>query len=532
MGTAAFVTDSSNNEYDEVPYESYPYSYTHPDKLATIARLFGLKPAPVTKCRVLELGCASGGNLIPMAIQFPESEFIGIDLSVKQIEDGKEMIAAFGLKNITLKHMDIKNVINEEPGRFDYIISHGIYSWVPDHVKDAMFEICKQKLTQEGVAYISYNVLPGWHIRGMVREMMLYHAGQLSDPNKRAEQSRALMEFINSSVQYTNVYASILKHELDFIRVQKDSYLLHDYLEEINTPVYFYQFVQRASNHGLQFLGEADFAVMLASNFGPGISETLNRLSNDVIKTEQYMDFLRNRAFRMTLLCRSNIQLNRNVQSHLVRQFRVSGLVKPVNEKMNFQSPQNESFALPNGLFINTADPRAKATLQCIYEAWPQSLSFEELYAAAAARVSSVSVKSPSAVEQEKESLSADILNIYSMGHFKLSTFKADFVTTVSDFPKVSKLALYQANKGIPVTNQLHEMLTPDVTGNALIKLCDGSNSRSQILEKFIQIVKSGELKLERQIPPEATDEQLHNELQPYVENVLQTLGKYALLVE
>jgi methyltransferase-like protein len=199
---------------------------------------------------------------------------------------------------------------------------------------------------------------------------------------------------------------------------------------------------------------------------------------------------------------------------------------------MNFQSPQNESFALPNGLFINTADSRAKATLQCIYEAWPQSLSFEELYAAAAARVSSVSVKSPSAVEQEKESLSADILNIYSMGHFKLSTFKADFVTTVSDFPKVSKLALYQANKGIPVTNQLHEMLTPDVTGNALIKLCDGSNSRSQILEKFIQIVKSGELKLERQIPPEATDEQLHNELQPYVENVLQTLGKYALLVE
>lgn len=71
--------------YDEVPYESYPFAQTHPDRLATVATLLGLRPAPVEQCRVLELGCAGGGNLIPMALTLPESTFVGIDLSARQI---------------------------------------------------------------------------------------------------------------------------------------------------------------------------------------------------------------------------------------------------------------------------------------------------------------------------------------------------------------------------------------------------------------------------------------------------------------
>src|SRR5439155_909713 len=67
--------------YDEVPYESRAFTETHPDRLATVATLFGLKPPPVEKCRVLELGCADGTNLIPMAIGLPEGTFVGVDLS-------------------------------------------------------------------------------------------------------------------------------------------------------------------------------------------------------------------------------------------------------------------------------------------------------------------------------------------------------------------------------------------------------------------------------------------------------------------
>jgi hypothetical protein len=67
--------------YGDVPYVSQPFPQTHPDRLATLGRLFGLTPAPIPRCRVLELGCASGGNLIPLAYQLPESEFVGVNPS-------------------------------------------------------------------------------------------------------------------------------------------------------------------------------------------------------------------------------------------------------------------------------------------------------------------------------------------------------------------------------------------------------------------------------------------------------------------
>src|SRR5262245_13581209 len=72
---------------DSVPYESHPYVQTHPSRLFVVGTLFGTRPTPVQRCRVLELGCAAGGNLIPMADALPESEFIGIDASERAIED-------------------------------------------------------------------------------------------------------------------------------------------------------------------------------------------------------------------------------------------------------------------------------------------------------------------------------------------------------------------------------------------------------------------------------------------------------------
>jgi len=87
-------------------------------------------PAPVTKCRVLELGCASGGNLIPMAFNLPESEFIGVDFSAKEVEMGNKIIKDLNLKNIRLEQLSIMD-IDETFGKFDYIICHDVYSSVP-----------------------------------------------------------------------------------------------------------------------------------------------------------------------------------------------------------------------------------------------------------------------------------------------------------------------------------------------------------------------------------------------------------------
>src|SRR5262245_23959957 len=91
--------------YDEVPYSSHPYAQSHPIRMSVLGVLFGMTPAPVDRCRVLELGCAGGGNLVPMAAVLPESRFVGVDLSSVQIADGQRLVEALGLKNIELKHL-------------------------------------------------------------------------------------------------------------------------------------------------------------------------------------------------------------------------------------------------------------------------------------------------------------------------------------------------------------------------------------------------------------------------------------------
>ena len=83
--------------YDEIPYPNLCHNQTHPDRLAVIGRLLGMRPAPVTSCRVLELAAAKGGNLAPLAQALPGSEFVGLDYSAVQVAGGQALLAGAGL---------------------------------------------------------------------------------------------------------------------------------------------------------------------------------------------------------------------------------------------------------------------------------------------------------------------------------------------------------------------------------------------------------------------------------------------------
>ena len=169
--------------YDVIYYPGHSFPETHPDRLATMASYYGLESAPIDRCRVLELGCGVGGNLIPIACLYPESEFIGVDLSAHAIERGQANVAALGLTNIALHNRNIMEMASD--GRpFDYIIAHGVYSWVPPAVREKMLALYGECLAPNGVAYVSYNAHPGSHLRDMVRDMMLFHIRDLTEPKR------------------------------------------------------------------------------------------------------------------------------------------------------------------------------------------------------------------------------------------------------------------------------------------------------------------------------------------------------------
>jgi len=131
--------------YDEFLYENYAYPQTHINRLATLAILLGMTPVPIENCRVLELACGDGSNLLPMAYAFPSSRFLGIDRAAKPIASGREIIERLGLKNLELRQFDLMDMA-EESGEFDYIIAHGLYSWVPPPVRDRLLQLCRSHL--------------------------------------------------------------------------------------------------------------------------------------------------------------------------------------------------------------------------------------------------------------------------------------------------------------------------------------------------------------------------------------------------
>ncbi|MDP6723029.1 MAG: class I SAM-dependent methyltransferase [Pirellulaceae bacterium] len=251
--------------YDQVPYPNRPQRTAHPRHLEAVATLFGMTPQPSPQCAVLELGSATGANLVAQAYDLSESDFLGVDFSEAQVAEGQKTVESLGLKNIELRHADIRDV-DPTWGQFDYIICPGVYSWTPREIQDKIMAICQANLAPNGVAFVSYNVYPGWHLRTTIRDMMLYHVSHIEDRQGQIDQARAILEFLAASCQEDAARGPMVRKELESVRRLNDAFFFHEYLEASNTPIYFHEFADRAHTKGLQYLGEADVSLMFSTS--------------------------------------------------------------------------------------------------------------------------------------------------------------------------------------------------------------------------------------------------------------------------
>ena len=449
------------NPYDEVPYPGYPFSQTHPDRLATMARLFGMNPAPVECCRVLELGCGDGGNLIPIAYTLPGSQFVGVDLGARSIAQGQSMVEALCLTNVTLQRLDILEA-GAGLGKFDYIAAHGVYSWVPPPVQDRILAICRENLNPQGVAYISYAVYPGAHVRAMLAEMLRYRASRFAAPHEQIAQARALLAFLATARPPEDGYMLLLRQEVESLLSRRAELVYHDHLAEFQAPLYFHEFVERAASHGLQYLGEADFFEMLDAAQAPEVSSVLRKLAADPIDKEQYLDFLKCRRFRQTLLCHSQTPLRRRLESAQMRKFYVgTGAHRD---------------ALPEKM--PSDHPLAQAAMAALIEAWPAALEFGELLDRVRARAG---------IHREDDVLLADmVLAFFACGQCQLHVHPPRFANAVSQRPRASAVARLQARTGDLVTNLCHEAVhLEDALSLRLLCALDGTHDRAALLEEL-----------------------------------------------
>ncbi len=346
---------NDQQSYDELPYLVRSYVQSSPDRLATLARLHGLRAPDVAACRVLELGCAAGGNIIPLAQTLPRSTFTGVDASGRQIADGQSIVASIGLANITLKHADILE-IDDDWGQFDYIIAHGIYSWAPEAVREHILTVCKRNLAPTGVAYISYNTYPGWSVLGSIRDALLYHTRGIADPRDRAASARSLLQFLAEAEGDYSVFetrpmamaAQFFREKVESLGHDGDTYLLHELLAEVNAPLYFSQFAEQAAEQGLQYLCEAQLSDTVLSAFPRSVAQAITSVATDPVDLGQYMDFLRDQTFRQTLLCHDDVTPDRMLDLDAVMGLYATSRAVPDSEEPDMEAGSVEQFRVVN----------------------------------------------------------------------------------------------------------------------------------------------------------------------------------------
>jgi len=515
------------NAYDEVSYAGFPFPQTHPDRLATIATLLGIEPAPVESCRVLELGCGDGGNIVPMAYGLPGSRFVGIDLAALPISRGRAMAEALGLKNVALYQEDILQ-FSVCRGEFDYIIAHGIYSWVPTCVQDKLLEICHSNLAPHGVAYVSYNTLPGWHLRNMVREMMLFHARRLSNPSERISQGLALIKFLSESKTEPDLYQDLLRQELERLMQRGEASLYHDELARTNFPVYLFQFVEHAARHGLQYLSEANFFEVQKWVFPATVAKELERLGDNVIEREQYLDFLKCRKFRQTLLCHQDIAIDRAPKPEDLTVFHVAAALSPPTTVCDLNSVREEEFRTPKGTSITVSQPIIKAALLHLSEIWPQSAHFSDLRRVALSRLE----KNRPEENEATVILGRVLLEAYGAGVVELHRRASDWAVKVSERPVASPLVRLQIRSQTSVTNLRHVAIQVDgALERQLLTLLDGTRNRAALLSELRELLESSLASME-------PNSEILNKTRHALENLsvdlepnLQQLARLALLV-
>ncbi len=461
--TGPLMRDSNAGEataYDSVPYVSEARNSSSIDRLATLGRLLGMGNAHPTTARVLELGGGDGGNLIPMAVSFPGATFLSVDLAATAVERGNDAVRELGLTNIELRTGSFASV---EAGAFDYVIAHGIYSWVPPDAREELLSVIRERMAPAGLAFVSYNAMPGSHIRGVLRQMMLLHTREISDPREKLAQARSLLALLASVPgEAGDIYRPLLHSEVGRALIASDDLLYHDDLAEVSDPFFFSDFIAAARRHGLEFAAEANFHQMSLNGLPPELAASLGELgSHDLIAKEQYLDFITCRPFRQTVLCHREAQLDRRVDTAKVRGFRFSS--QAVAAAQADADAGVVEFRHPNKSVLRTDNPVAIAALRYLNERFPRSVPFDELALAAG-------IESPAQAGELAETL----FRAFSVGVVGFHVSEPAAVFELSERPAASPWARRRASTG-RVVNLYHELITLGEADAAILQRLDGT---------------------------------------------------------
>ena len=468
--------------YDELPYDSLPLPETQPDFLAAVARLHGFAAPDPSRARILELGCAQGGNLIPLAWRWPESECVGVELSQVQAEAGAAFVTALGANNVRIVHGDLA-ALPQDLGEFDYIIAHGVFSWVPPSVQQALLEVCRRHLRAQGVAYVSFNVAAGWQRLQPLRAALVERtSADLPAPQRHQQALRVLAELES---EWTD--PALLK-EIAYLKTAAPSYLFHEYLAEFNSPLAFAAFAAQLDAHGLRYVGEAGprHAVVELEDAWGLIPEGM---AGRWLDAEAALDDALAIRFRRALIARDDAPCAQPPQAA-----RLVGLAFHADlrseDEIDLEDTTEQHFVNPAGNSFAVALPAMKAAVMALSAAYPNALAYADLLAGAGQVMADFGVAG-----DLDEAGFRDALFQLVMSHGVMPTVSAlHYANEPGERPCAQALARLQAKSpNWVVSGARHVAIDLDAAGRTLLGGLDGSRTLDE-LAGFMQaeLAKTG----------------------------------------
>ncbi|MBS0384026.1 MAG: class I SAM-dependent methyltransferase [Proteobacteria bacterium] len=443
--------------YADPLYTSLPFAYTQPAALAALGILHGLTPPAAETARVLELACASGGNVIPLAARFPRASFTAVDIVEEEIRLAKSNAAALDLSNLTLEVADVVEFADRPAtSQFDYIIAHGLLSWAPPPVKAAVFKICRERLSPQGLAAISFNVLPGWRAQQIVRDILRRSVGANAPPLLRAEQAVLLLRQMASKVS-NSPYGTIVRQSAERLAEAVPSYLFSEYLAPVNEAFFFDDIVSEAQAHGLHYLTEGELPMAAPETLAPESAGLVRELAaGDALAAQTWLDKVSGRVFRRALFAKRRGQEKPNASA--LAELHVSGVIQP--------SPQSRlAFQLESGHIVNAPNDAAAAALAEIGRAYPATIAAANSIAGA-----------------NGQAMAGALLRLAQMGGLRVSSLPLAVGRQSTSHPRVFELARQEAARGQTwVTTLQHRSYQPPPDILSLLAVFDGQRDRAKL---------------------------------------------------
>ncbi len=422
------MPDVIHDLYEKHVYPPMSHPLSDPAVSAVAARIGGLEVAHPRGARILDIGCCSGHNLLPLARRWPESRFTGIDLAERSLAEARERAALAGISNIDFVAGDLRD-FQPADGPFDFIIAHGFFSWVPDEVKAALLLFCRRHLAPSGIATISFNLECGWKPRLTV--VAKVHAIQRARGGGVIEALEALKILTDPSDPEAAILADML--------AKGPAILAFDDFGPINDPWPLDRFARAAANAGLRWLGESDPGGNIPSGLGDQAIAELQSRATDPLGFQLAMDEAAGRTFRSGVLCRDDAPVAERVRSSLVLDLSVRGGGEP-------------------------ADPGAKAVFKAIQSFAPACVPVAKVIG-----------------DLDPRMAARQIFDGVTGGWIRPRIEPVSFVSEPPDCPRLDPLRLLCARRGLPIVDVWHVPCDFPAHHFEVLSLMDGSRSVSEL---------------------------------------------------